>query len=304
MSGSGKHVTVVISCTTTETVRVSRPALYYEADRLHVIYMASKEPEKEGYYESLVDEIERQVRSGRDMEVVRHDAVVYRFNGMLHLIDGIIKEERERDAPTDVYVNISSGTPEYAAAAMCACMMNEGCTPFSVAVKEHSIPFKKFAELTSAGGRPVGDAAEVSDPRAIETFNIDPPDRDLVTYLLFFDSLDGRAYTTTAIMNMLGEYGIWKYVPTKTRNPGRNAASVQYRRTVLSPLVDRGWLENGPTKNRWRVTRAGKAVLDIFTDEDERRSVAEMIRDYSEVRSCMMMAFREEEPDDDSGSDE
>ena len=40
MSESGKKTTTVISCTTFETIKVSDPIVFYEADRAHIIYMS------------------------------------------------------------------------------------------------------------------------------------------------------------------------------------------------------------------------------------------------------------------------
>ena len=297
MSLSGKRITSVISCTTMETVRVSEPALFYEVDRLHVIYMAEDDSERKEYYESVVNEIERCVNAKRDVKVIRHNSTVYRFNVMLRLINEIIRHEKEEFGEfVDIYANISSGTPEFAAAAMCACMMNKGCIPFSVAVKEHSMLFDKFVEMSSVDGHPVGDARSVFNPRMIETFNFEPPDEDLVRYLLFFDSLGGRPYTTANIIKLLEANDIWKYRPTKTKDPGKNAASIQYNRVVLTPLIENGWLRNGPSKNRWVVTPAGRAILDIFTDDDDRTPIVDLIECYNEVRCCMNMAFSD--PDD------
>lgn len=295
MSETGKRITTVISCTTMETVRVSDPALFYEADRLHIIYMAEKGPKKE-YYESVVDEIESTVNKKRDVKVIRHNSTVYRFSVMLRLINDIIKHEKDEFGEfVDTYVNISSGTSEYAAAAMCASMMNKGCIPFSVAVKEHTILFDKFLEMASVDGHPVGDALTVHNPRMIETFNFEPPDEDLVRYLLFFDSLRGRPYTTGNIIRLMDANGIWRYQPTKTKDPGKNAASVQYNRVVLTPLIEKGWLRNGSSKNRWIVTPSGRAILDIFTDEEDRIPIIDLIEDYTEKRCCMSMAFSEPE---------
>ena len=296
MSETGKRVTTVISCTTREPVRVSDPALFYEVDRLHIVFMSSKKDYKKGYYESVVDEIERQVTEKRNVEVIRHNSTVYKFSVMLRLINDIIRQEKEEFGEfVDIYANISSGTSEFAAAAMCACMMNRGCIPFSVAVKEHTILFDKFIEMSSVDGRPVGDAASVYDPRMIETFNFEPPDEDLVRYLLFFDSLGGRAYTPGNIIRLLESNDVWKYIPTKTKEPGKNAATVQYRRVVLTPLIEKGWLRNGSTKNRWIVTPAGRAILDIFTDEDDRVPLKDVIETYRADRCCMSMAFDPEE---------
>ncbi len=291
MDETGKRVTTVISCTTVETVRVSDPALYYEADRLHIIYMSEDGSEKQRFYASLADEIERNVRSRRDVKVIRHNDTVYRFNTMLHLVNEIIKSEKEEFGTfVDIYVNISSGTSEYAAAAMCACMMNRGCIPFTVAVKERTIPFEKYREMISEDGRPIGNCRSVMDPKMVRTFNIDAPDEDLVRYLLFFDSLGGRPYTSASIMRLLETNGIWKYVPSKN-SAQKNAATMKYRRDVLEPLLDNGWIAN-TSKNRWTVTPAGRAILDIFTDEDDRIEIRDVIHEYSEYRHriCRSMA--------------
>ena len=293
---TGKRTRTVIACTTMETVRVSEPALFYEADRLHIVYMVVDGSDKKDYYESVVNEIEKAVNEKRDVKVIRHNSTVYKFSIMLRLINDIIKQEKEEFGEfVDIYVNISSGTSEFAAAAMCACMMNRGCIPFSVAVKDHTILFDKFLEMASHEGHPVGDALTVHNPRMIETFNFEPPDEELIRYLLFFDSLEGRPYTTGNIIKLLEANDIWRYRPTKTKDPGKNAASVQYNRVVLTPLIERGWLRSGSSKNRWIVTPSGRAILDIFTDEDDRIPIRDLIESYTVGHECMSMAFRDDE---------
>ena len=54
-SESGKRTTVMIACTTNETVRVSDPAVYYETDVLHLIYHRGTDA-RAALYDSLVDE--------------------------------------------------------------------------------------------------------------------------------------------------------------------------------------------------------------------------------------------------------
>ncbi len=46
---------------------------------------------------------------------------------------------------------------------------------------------------------------------------------------------------------------------------------MQFRRNVLEPLIEKGWITNGRSKNRWTVTASGKAILDIFCDPEEIR---------------------------------
>jgi len=303
MSESGKKTTTVISCTTFETIKVSDPIVYYEADRAHIIYMSKEGDERKGFFEGLVDDIVNQVRSKRDVEIITHNAVVYRYSDMLRLVNSIIKSEREEFGRfVDIYVNISSGSSEYAAAAMCACMMDPHAIPFTVRVKEHNVPVEKYRELIGEGA-PFGDAKSVYTPRMVETFSIQPPQEELVKYLAFIASLEDKAYTNTSVMKLMEKAGLWKY---NDDGKGKNSGSMQFRRTVLEPLEENGWIEK-PTKNRWDITVSGKAILDIFCDEEDMRSYREIIESmkdlrYSMCRSmccCMDLPFDEDEGAED-----
>ena len=284
MSESGKKTTVVISCTTFETVKVSDPVLFYEADRAHIIYMASEKPEKREFYEGLIEEIKNQVHSKIDTEIITHNSVVYRYGVMLREVNDIIRQEREKFGRfADIYVNISSGSSEYAAAAMCACMMNAGTIPFTVRVKEHNIPLEKYRSLMEEGA-PFGVAKSVYNPKMVETFNIDPPQEEMVRYLAFFASIEDQPHTNTTIMRLMSEADVWRYDSKDGKEKGKQAASMQFRRNVIEPLVDNGWLERGSSKNRWKITVSGRAILDIFCDEDEIRSYREIVDSMRTVR--------------------
>ena len=286
MSESGKRTIVVISCTTNETVRVYQPALEYEPDRLHLIYMTKKDSKKKEFFECLVEEIESRIKEKRDVEVIRHNDTVYSFSRMLRLVNSIIKDEKERCGQfLHIYVNISSGSAEYAAAAMAACMMNKDCIPFTVAVKDHTMSFEDYQRMVTKDGHVIGNALTVYDPKMIETFNIEPPDEVLVRYLRFFDSLGNRPHTPATIIRLLETNGIWRYVPVRKENTTKNAVTMQYNRNVLQPLKDKGWLIEGSSKNRFIITPAGRAILDIFTDGE--MEIKELIEEYSE--NCMKM---------------
>ena len=160
MSESGKKTTTVISCTTFETIKVSDPIVFYEADRAHIIYM-SRDNGKGGFYEDLVKDIKEQILAKREVEIIPHNSVVHRYSEMLRVVSEIIRDERERYGRfVDIYVNISSGSAEYAAAAMTACMMNPDTIPFTVRVKEHNITLEKFRELIEANGT-VNESEEI-----------------------------------------------------------------------------------------------------------------------------------------------
>ena len=302
MSDSGKKTTTVISCTTFETVKVSDPVVFYEADRAHIIYMSRENDDRREFYEGLVSEIKEQIISRRNAEIIEYNSVVYRYSDMLRTVNGIIRDEREKFGRfVDIYVNISSGSAEYAAAAMCACMMNPGTIPFTVRVKEHNVPIEKYRSLIPEGS-PFGDAKEVYSPRMVETFNIEPPSEDLVRYLAFFASIEGEAHTNVSIIRMMSQAGVWRYDP-KEEVRSKQGISNAFRRNVVEPLTDRGWLEKGISKNRWSITLSGRAILDIFCDEEEIRSYREIIDSMRELRDsfkmsvCESLNLREDEPD-------
>ena len=276
MSDSGKKTTTVISCTTFETIKVSDPIVFYEADRAHIIYMSKKDDDRREFYEGLVDEIKEQILSKRDVEIFTHNSVVYRYSDMLRKVNDIIKSEREQFGRfVDIYVNISSGSSEYAAAAMCACMMNPNTIPFTVRVKDHNIPIDKYKSMMEEGS-PFGDAKTVFSPRMVETFNIDPPQEEMVRYLAFFASIEGESHTNVSIIKMMEQANVWRYDP-KEEMKSKQGISNAFRRNILEPLMDKGWLERGSSKNRWAITTSGKVILDIFCDEEEIRSYREII---------------------------
>ena len=286
MSESGKKTTTVISCTTFETVKVSDPIIYYEADRAHIIYMSRKDSDRYGFYEDLVKDIKEQVLSKRDVEIFTHNATVHRYSDMLRTVNDIIREEKSKFGRfVDIYVNISSGSSEYAAAAMTACMMNPEAIPFTVRVKEHNIPLERFRELIDEGS-PFGEAKSVYTPKMVETFNIEPPQEEHVRYLAFFASLGGRPYTNVTIIRMMDEADVWRYNP-KEETKSKQSASNAFRRNVLEPLTEKGWLTNGRSKNRWDITPSGRAILDIFCDEEEMRSYKEIIESMRLVRASV-----------------
>lgn len=299
-SESGKRTTVMIACTTNETVRVSDPAVYYETDVLHLIYHRGTDA-RAALYDSLVDEIKRRISERRDTEIVLHDETVYRYNVMLRTVNDIIRSVRDEYGEfADIFVNISSGTPEYIAAAMCACMMNQGAVPFTVSVKEHTIPPEEYMRMTSVDGRIVGDAKSVNTPKMVETFAIDRPDEDLVRYLSFFSRLGDRPCTPSTLVDLLSSAEVWIYTPSRTSNPGRNSAWVACKRAVIDPLVAKGWLRPGRTKNRWQVTPTGRMVLDVFCDEDDDRDLMEVYETIRVSRKniCCCMAAPRDRPDE------
>ena len=285
MSDSGKKITTVISCTTFDTVKVSDPIIFYEADRAHIIY-AEDDGDRTSLGRELIDDIERRVDSDKDTEFITHASSVFSYNIMLKEINNIIKQEREEFGRfVDIYVNISSGSQEYAAAAMTACMMNPGVIPFTVRTKEYNFSVEDHRRLIGEGA-PFGDSKSVYGPKMVETFSIDPPQEDMVRQLAFFASVEGSPYTMASMISLMENLGIWRYNSRDGNDKGKNASVMQFRRTVLEPLVQRGWIANGRTKNRWVITESGRAILNVFCDEDDIETFRRLREEKEHIMYC------------------
>ena len=138
---SGKKERVVISCVTFETVKISDPVKFYDATRAHLIHYIREglDPSRTAIYREFYDKVADTIRkSGRDVEIIEHNEIVSDFTVMLRTILSIIDSEK-RNGDCDIYVNISAGSSEYAAAATIASMMSKGVIPFSVGTDSFTI---------------------------------------------------------------------------------------------------------------------------------------------------------------------
>ena len=140
--GSGKKNRIMIACVTFETTKITEPVKFYESNRVHIIHYVKDphDPKSRVYvdfYEQVCKLIE--VDGSRTVEIVEHNEKVNDFTIMLRTVLNIIREEKDCSEDCDIYVNISSGSSEYAAASAIASMMNPGTIPFSVSTKEYTV---------------------------------------------------------------------------------------------------------------------------------------------------------------------
>lgn len=120
-----------------ETVKVSDPFVFLEADRAHNIYMSKEDDDRKGVYEGLVEETGTRSFRGDDAEIFAHNSVVYRYSDMLRKVNDIFRSVREQFGRfVDFYVNISFGSSEYATASMCHSLCDAIDIPFD---EEHHL---------------------------------------------------------------------------------------------------------------------------------------------------------------------
>ncbi len=166
---------VMICCVTFETVKVTQPIDYIKAEKIYILHFGNPGT----VYAEFYDEVVRSLKDKGIDQVEEVNIEVYRFSILLEKLVSIMTKERVEG--NDVYVNISAGTSEFAAAATVAAMMVEGVKPFTVHVKKYTIPNEEgIRKAYFENDKPVGNAKEVRDPVPLPVFPIEMPPRDLV----------------------------------------------------------------------------------------------------------------------------
>jgi hypothetical protein len=263
-----KHDKVMVACVTFETVMVVDPILKERPDRLHLIHFV-KGPNNPSFmvYQEFYDEVCRLVRSSSpDTEIVEHKAKVYDYQEMMKTVLNILLSERGRES--DVWVNVSSGTPEYSAASAIAAMMVPGTVPFTVGTKAYTTSEKDIRSLYYRDGRPLGLTAETFDLRPIGTYKVDIPDEDLVRCLRGVLEISKKSMPPrTVCINELKKQGLWNFVPEAGRGKtdDRHKEKMYFGRHYLKQWEDEGWVEkDGRT---YRITPLGESMVNTFYTE-------------------------------------
>ncbi len=268
---SGRRERVLIACVLDDVPMVVEPALFYKAEVLHLLHPADDPEDAMGpVHQEMYDEVRS--RLDGDAEIIDHEVPAHDYKALLRILLTIVREEAQEDS--EVYVNISSGTPEYAAAAMLVCMQNRGFTAFTVRTKEYSVTPGEFRELAYEDGKPVGYSREVFDPVKVVTFDPAKQDSDLITCLGVFADLrktKKRVYFEE-IIDRLREEGVWTYVPDSRRRKtdALQKTRMQFVRSYITPLVKKGWIkEDEISKRVYHITPEGDAIINVYYGIDK-----------------------------------
>ena len=270
---SGRKNRIMIACVTFETSKVVEPALYYEVNRAHIIHYV-KDPDSESgmVYDSFRRRVCERLRdeSPREVELVMHNERVSDFSVMLRTVLSIIQAENRGEEGCEIYVNISSGSPEYAAAAAVASMMVPGTIPFSVGTREYTVPVDRIRDVYFVDGEPVGLTMSTYPPRAMPVYAIDMPEEHLIRGLrILSERNDSRLSVTSGRMvQALKEAGLW-YRDTETDDPERKAnqrqtEAVYYQRDFISKWLRNGWIVKDELRNRYVLTESGRTAIGTF----------------------------------------
>ena len=253
---------VMICCVTFETVKVIQPIEYVGAEKVYMLHWSRPGT----VYCKFYDEVVRELKEKGLSQLVDVNVEVYRFNNVLEKLISIMVEEREDG--NDVYINISAGTMEFAAAATIASMMVEGVKPFTVHVKEYTIAGDEaIRQAFFIDSKPVGQAKAVFDPVQLPTFPIDMPPRDLVVGLrILRGRKEGKKNTKYGEMiKALTDAGVWDYKPERPKKDLEQAKKMYYSRHFIDGWIRQGWVNGKDGRGKQLgITESGKNVIEVF----------------------------------------
>ena len=289
---------VMIACVVGEVTLITEPALKNNIDRIHLIHYIKHDSEKDErtqYYRSFYEETEKTLK-GNKIEVVEHcDSETYIFRSMMTQIYKILIEEVDSKR-SSVYVNLSGGTPEYAAAAAICSMMFRNVEIFTVSkgYDGRTVDYSQLLENAKKDGKLVGSCSCIGNTYPVEKFPIDRPDENLLKafriYSVISDS-EVKNSNTTVIRNLIRR-NIWlarapleegaavkgtsvefELPEKKNACPRRHELeyvsrqrreAVQYYRVYVSSWESKGWIEKIRGTKKYRITEEGRTVLDVF----------------------------------------
>lgn len=271
---SGRKNRVVISCVTFETAKITDSIAFYQATHVHLIWYAKNPNSEDGrmyreFYDRVCDIIHE--RSPLEVEIKEHVEKVYDFTAMLRTVLSIIQTEKEKSPSSDIYVNVSAGTSEYAAAAAIASMMVPGTIPFSVGTDEWTVQSKTIKEIYYEGGHPVGLTKRAKDPYLMPCYHIAIPEEHLVRALRILDKRNAgkEPVTNTKMIAALKEKGIWfrgqvVIGETKRKADEGRSETVYYQRDFINKWLSNGWVRKNDLTKKYEVTDIGKRILETF----------------------------------------
>lgn len=259
---TGLRKRVMIACVTFETTKITDSIEYYEANILHLIHYQRPGPKSEIYgsfYERVKEIIQE---SGRKVEIIEHNEKVYDFSTMLKTVLSIIQSENAAEYDCDIYVNISAGTSEYAAASAIASMMVPGTIPFTVRTDEFTVSPDMIEQTYFIDGKPVGLTKTTRGNETIPCYSIHMPEENLVRGLRLLDSMSCKP-TSGKMVKALQDNGLW-YRKTEDGVNRRQSEAVYYQRDYVNKWLANGWIEKEKNTGWYQVTETGRIVLNTF----------------------------------------
>lgn len=292
---------VMIACVVGEVTLITEPAIMNRIDRIHLIHYVKKGAKKDDrirYYESFYDETSKVLREA-GIDVIEHsDAETYVFRSMMKKVYSILLEEVTQNRSL-VYVNLSGGTQEYAAAAAICSMMFRDVEIFTVSkgYEERTIDYDQLRMNAMKDGKLVGSCSSIGNIYTVNRFPIDHPDDNMLKAFRIYSVIRDSSvrYSNTVVIRNLILQNVWLAKGPMEEGAARNGTSVeledpekgyacpesklpkytsrqrgeavQYYRIYISEWESKGWIEKIPNTKKYSITDEGRTVLEVFCPE-------------------------------------
>lgn len=263
MGASGKRERILITCSTFEVAKIVEPAKFYDVTKVHLVHYDHKD-----VYVAFFTEVVHRLKEWKpSIEIIEHnDEPVYDFTKMMDLVmTAISKENRAEDKP-EIFVNISSGTHEFTAAAVIASMMWDNTMAFTVPTKEFKVKDNQIISTYYAEDKvtPVGLTESTKDPLKLSAYRISQPDRKLVIGLgKLSEMLEAKSDTAApAMIGVFVKLGLMTAEYVRDDKPDQKTI-MSYQRNFIDKWTDLGWVER-VSKRKLRVTEEGKQIISTF----------------------------------------
>ena len=260
---TGKRIREMIACADLDVNTILEPARFYEVDRIMLLCDDDEDDQLHEVRQRIMEEI---FQTSKDIPKRVLPVDIHDCYAMMKVLRSILPEDNDG---RDIYINLSSGTPEFAVAAMSMCRRAERVTAFTVRTKSYTFQTDDLSGILFKHGRSIGISEEVCDPTKVMLFELDSARTDLIACLRIMDDLNTgeRNLSFADIIERLKDAHRWDYEPDRRRGKTDEAQKERmfFKRNFLMPLEDLGWIrEDRIVKNRFRITQEGLVVLDIY----------------------------------------
>jgi len=190
------------------------------------------------------------------------------FKGILGRIIDVKRHLQEKYGDClDLYINISSGTHEFAAAATFASMLPKNCTAFRVELDADAFDKDEIIEFVN------GREFDVEPPESITTVQNRDPDEDIIGYLMVIKDLRRQTRYPKArqIIDALKEQGQWTHCPDRKSGSGRTPLwkkeEMYLKRHYETPALENGWLER-TSRDELVLSDKGDVMISVYGVND------------------------------------
>lgn len=264
---SGRRESVLLFCTSLISKEYLDPIDHYEPDIVHA-FITNRD--------DIVSEEERKLYGSFKPDIQCKNIIEHRmdtsdYNKLLSEIIEIINDLRSRyKDDLDIYVNISSGTPEFSAAGMFSSMLFPEVTAFRTDTRLSMTP-ERLSELVQE----LNASADVSEPEMVTELKNDSPDEEMTVFLIVVSDIlkESKYPKYRRIIDGLKEAGEWSYSPDRKSGYGKTPIEEReeryLKRHYINIALENGWIER-PSPNTMRLTDAGKAYISVYGAKDVR----------------------------------